>query len=166
LFERGASPTQYFSGAPQISAQQLPNGSWQGTIAQGTFKRDMRANASYTGPVTSQFYNMVKDEEIFHKGQLEGTSSNIISDLWLAQNVMNEVNAKGPYLAPTQNAATALVQNSFQAALTNETTRSEVIAFTYPPGPNGRRCRIEAEAKNAAGARFRVILKCTYTACP
>ncbi len=126
----------------------------------------MRANASYTGPVTSQFYNMVKDEEIFHKGQLEGTSSNIISDLWLAQNVMNEVNAKGPYLAPTQNAATALVQNSFQAALTNETTRSEVIAFTYPPGPNGRRCRIEAEAKNAAGARFRVILKCTYTACP
>jgi hypothetical protein len=163
-FDGSAGPTQYFTGTPQISAQLLPNGSWQGTIAQGTFARAMVSSAVWSGPATSQFMNMIIAEELFHKGQIEGTTSNILIDLWRAERVINAVNAAGPYIAATQSGAIALVQASFQAARNNEITQSNQTAFTA--NTTSRRCAVEREAKNAAGSSFRVAMKCTYTFCP
>ncbi len=163
-FDGSAGPTQYFTGTPQISAQQLPNGSWQGTIAQGTFVRAMVARPVWSGPSTSQFMAMIIAEEVFHQGQIEGTSSNILIDLWRAERVISAVIAAGPYISGTKSGAEALVRASFVAAENNEITQSNRTAFA--PNATSRRCAVEREAKNAAGSSFRVAMKCTYTFCP
>lgn len=160
-----ASPTQFFSGQPAVTVtHNSGTGQWEAIVQAGTFIRNVRATHNNITNVNSQYWQMIENEEVFHVGQLEGTSSNIVSDLWDPAAVLAA--SAGPHVAATQNTARALAQAAFNRALNAEMTRSNTIAFQYPPGANGRRCNIESEAKNAAGATHHGTMTCSYTACP
>jgi len=159
----GAQPTNLWSGAPTYTTTENPP-VWETTVAVGTFVRDVQATSwwNVVGGPASQYYDMVKDEEQFHEGQFEGTTSNILDDLWDPQLIMNAVNANEPYVGATQAASLLAAQNAFNAARVNEQTRS--AAYLVYPHP--RRCAVEAEAKTAAGSSHRAAMPCTYPACP
>ena len=148
-----------WSGDIEITVEQLTNGQWAATITQGTFRRDVQAISWWSVPENSQFYEMVRDEELFHEGQFEGTTSQILSDLWDAQRVISEATASQPFVADTEDAARQAARNAFNAALLAEEMRS---GNEY----DARRCDVEREAKAAAGASYRVALPCTYPGCP
>jgi len=130
-------------------------------VAQGTFVRDVQATSwwSVAGGPASQYYDMVRDEEQFHEGQYEGTTSTIFSDLWDPQLIMNAVNANEPYVGATQAASLLAAQNAFNAARVAEQNRSYLLH-------EARLCPKEQEAKTAAGSSHRAAMPCTYPACP
>ena len=157
-----ASKTNDFSGSMVITTTQTAPNVFESTVAMGTFVRDMQANSVWTAWAISQYHDMVRDEEQFHEGQIEGTTSNILADLWDANLILTAIQANQPYIANTQAGSFALANAAFNTALTNERTRSSNLAFSMA----ARRCAVETEAKNAANSSHRVAMPCTYTACP
>lgn len=148
-----------WSGSIQINTQQLPNGQWEATISQGTWQRDVQASSWWSAPANSQYYNMVKDEEQFHEGQYEGTTSTIFDDLWDDQIVMADATANQPFVAATEAAARQAAESAFNTARQNEEYRSYLLHAA-------RLCPKEQEAKTAAGSSHRVAMPCTYPNCP
>ncbi|MCK4794957.1 MAG: hypothetical protein KAV87_65110, partial [Desulfobacteraceae bacterium] len=162
-----AWPTQFFSGNPTYNVTQNPvTLQWEATVAVGTFIRNVQASHNNVTNANSQYWHQVENEEVFHVGQFEGTTSAIVADLWDPALVMAEVDANEPYVAPTRAGALALAQAAFATAVNNEMNRSNTITFAYPPGPGGRRCDIEREAKAAAGSSHHTTMACSYPACP
>ena len=151
--------TQTWSGNITNSATQLTNGQWAAYINQNTFQRDVQADATWFAPANSQYLNMIRDEEVFHEGQYEGTASTIVNDLWDAQLVMNAATANQPFVAGTEAAAKALAQTAFNNALAAENMRSSIEDSI-------RTCDMEREAKTAAGSSHRALMICTYPNCP
>jgi hypothetical protein len=156
----GASVTNLWSGVPTYTTVfNGGTGLWETTVTQGTFVRDVQATSWWLVPANSQYHDMVRDEEQFHEGQYEGTTSAIFSDLWDPQLIMNAVNANEPYVAGTEAASLQAAVNAFNAAWVNEQTRSSLLH-------EARLCPKEQEAKTAAGSSHRVAMPCTYPACP
>ena len=151
--------TQLWSGNIQISTVQLTNGQWEATISQNTFSRNVQASSTWTAPANSQYHDMVRDEEQFHEGQYEGTTSTIVNDLWDAQLVMNAATAYQPFTGYTEASARAAAQADFDAARSQEESRSLAL-------DSARTCDMEREAKTAAGASYRAAMPCTYPNCP
>lgn len=161
--EGATQATQYFSGMPGFNIVRLANGTFQGVLTQNTFKRDIKAVADYA-PANSQFFDMIRDEELFHQGQFEGTNSSILlNDLWLAQNVINGANNGGIFTGATAEIVHMNLVAAFNTARDNEIARSEATAYPYP---GTRRCAIEREAKEMAKSSYKLVLACTYPNCP
>ncbi|MCZ7592124.1 MAG: hypothetical protein M5U15_08185 [Kiritimatiellae bacterium] len=151
--------TQLWSGNIQITAVQLTNGQWEATISQNTFSRNVQASSTWTAPANSQYHDTVRDEEQFHEGQYEGTTSTIVNDLWDDQLVMNAATANQPFIATTEAQARAAAQAAFNVARSQEEARSLALDSV-------RTCDMEREAKTAVGASHRAAMPCTYPNCP
>ena len=138
---------------------QSQNGQFVVTVSAGTFRRNVRAEYFITAPPDSQFYPMILAEELFHVGQYEGTTSSIFSDLWSAQNVIDEVVGMAPFQASSCEEARELAENAFLNALEAEELRCEVLLAA-------RRCDMEREAKTAIGSTHVLSMPCIYPECP
>ena len=162
---------QYFSGDIVITTTQISPTNWEATVTQGTFQRDVQALLNMSCPTNSQFYNMVLNEELYHRDmQFENPSHSLLSAYWLPANVMANVTALEPYIGATEQAAISAATNSFDFYYNAEVVRSINEALTEPayPGayPGDVRCALEAEAKTAAGASHCMKIECTYPNCP
>jgi hypothetical protein len=126
----------------------------------GNFRRDVQSTSSWTVPANSQYFNQVKNEEIYHETQQhENASHHLLQNCWIALNIYNAFKAGEPYTGATAIAAQGAAVNAWNQALSAENARSSALFGSYT-------CALEKEAKNSAGSSHRVKLKCTYTNCP
>jgi hypothetical protein len=147
-----------WAGDIQITTLQLTNGQWQATISQGTFSRSIQTSRTVSAPANSQYYNMVRDEEVFHEGQFKGTTSTIYNDLFDAQLVMNAAAANQPFIANSNELVRATARAAFNIAKLDEEWRSRQLDAA-------RNRDIQREAKTAVGASHRCAMSCTYPEC-
>jgi len=157
-----ARVTQYFSGAPEYTSvfneqTQL----WETTVAQGTFVRDVQAMSWWLDLANSQYYDMVRDEEKYHEEkQIENPSHVRWGTCFLAQNVMNTVQANQPYTHAGLTQSLSLAQQAFGNAYEAEVDRSWNYLESKPVY-----CANESEAKNAVGSSYRCTMPCMYPDC-
>ena len=129
---------------------------------QGSFRRNVIAQAVWWAPAQSQFKSFVMDEENFHKTQqLENPNHVMMVDLFDPNRVMAQAYQlwwDGPNAAYSQ----AMVLQGFVVLSNAEWMRSTSF-FQYP---SPRRCFIEAEAKQNTVIQFGFHMTCAYPLCP
>ena len=157
-----ADPIQLFSGSPHYTTVRNPQtGLYETTVSQGTFMRDVIAISWWKAPKNSQYYNMVKDEEQYHeKQQMENPDHPRWGTAYLAENIMNDVQANEPYVHRNKRRSKKLAQKAFGKAFKDEMKRSD----TYI-NRQSIICADEREAKEAVGASHRASMPCTYPDC-
>jgi hypothetical protein len=165
------SATQTFTGAPTIATvpKQIMVRGRPVVIATttvtgvGTLRRDPRGTVTmFRCPPNSQFFNYIRDEENYHVGQIEGRNGNLCADLWLVQNVMNQLNGRS-FDGLNAAASIAVANQAILLAIRNENMRCNNM-MTYPPA-NAKRCALETEAKANTRIRFGYHMPCAYPLC-
>ena len=154
-----------WAGMPQVvfGPSPLIPGAVRAVIGgQGSFRRNVIAQAVWWAPAQSQFKSFVMDEENFHKTQqLENPNHVMMVDLFDPNRVMAQAYQlwwDGPNAAYSQ----AMVLQGFVVLSNAEWMRSTSF-FQYP---SPRRCFIEAEAKQNTGIQFGFHMTCAYPLCP
>jgi hypothetical protein len=153
-----------FTGLPTLNTVMNGAGQFETTISVGTFARNFTVTATWsvTGGTASQFFTMVRAEELKHKEHYENPANPYAGTTFLVANVMNAAQAGQPYVAGTAAASQAAAAAAFNAALTAEINRS-VAYYGYP---SAGRCALETAAKAEVGSSHRVKMKCAYPLCP
>jgi len=161
-----AGPTQTFVGEPTRFSRINPpaaGGGFEGYVSDWTpYRREMRATTTNIALATSQWRTPIQDEEDYHVGQITGVNGVLGALQYIRANVINAVNAGGPYIGATRAIANTLCWNAFVAAENAELARSAAM-YVYP---NAHRCAMERQAKAAVGIAFRFKMACAYPACP
>jgi hypothetical protein len=157
--ESFAEPTNYWAGEIDVfpSYNSVFN-LWEATVSVGSFRRDVRGAVTIQMPSASQFYPMLLAEEMFHVGQLEGTTSTLLNHLWKAEDVMGLLLARQPFWGDSEEEVIAKAKRSW----TNYCHRIEINGFDAIQVGTSLRYQMEQEAKTAAGASHRYALRCTY----
>lgn len=158
-----ANITKTFDGDPTYTtALNTMTNKWETTIQQGVFARDVKANALVMAPPNSQYRQMIIDEENFHKTQqFENVNHIRWGTCYVVANIINAVQAGGPYVAETYQQSEQAAKQAFEAAKVAENARSLNYA-----NDQTRICADEIEAKQAVGVSYSMLLKCTYKNCP
>jgi Glucodextranase, domain B len=156
-------PGSFWSGELAVTVAGSP-GAYTATLSLGTLTRDILASISLepTHP-NSQFIDWIVAEETFHKGQYEGTTSDIFDHLWDPLDVLADAISQGPFTAPTIEEVVAEARNAEDLAKGFVEGRDLDIATGF--GPGSLRCQAECEAKAAVGACFRISFPCAYGDC-
>jgi hypothetical protein len=106
---------------------------------------------------------MIAAEEAYHaNSQITNPNHAIMGTAFLTANVLSMVQASQPYAGNTAAESLSAAKSAFAAATNFELSRS----YAYFSYPSPTRCALEKEAKSAVNASYRLIMKCTYTACP
>lgn len=159
-----ASVTTPFSGVPSYSTVfDSSTGKYMTTVSTGSFSRTVGASQSVTAPFSSQYRGMIAAEEAYHaNSQITNPNHAIMGTAFLTANVLSMVQASQPYAGNTAAESLSAAKSAFAAATNFELSRS----YAYFSYPSPTRCALEKEAKSAVNASYRLIMKCTYTACP
>jgi hypothetical protein len=151
----------YFTGYPDIEATEFTPGTWTVTITRGLFVKDVLAK-----PITlnvnpnSQYYQLTKDEEIYHSEQYEGIKpSDCYDQGFIVDSVLNNVN-KYLITGPTAEIAIATAQQYIDGCINNEKIRSINLWWTISCS-----CSREYEAKTHLGELYNGRWECSHPEC-
>ena len=163
-----AIANSYFTGEPEFEIEAVAGSSNTYRFIralQGSLIRDIDVEIVGINEIeeNSQYKSMILAEEQFHVGQLQGTTSNILDDLWRPENLISAFNTQfsGQSLnASSLGAAKIQIKSVFDKFTTIFLNADTDIA-------KDRRCCVEYEAKNASGASYRLKMECAYAnTCP
>jgi hypothetical protein len=102
---------------------------------------------------------MIMNEELYHeKKQIENPNHYIYGKAYLAENIMNNVQAYQPYVGITNEKSLKLAQDTFMDFMEIEMKRSHNYRWEH-------RYEIEKEAKAAVGASHRCAMPCAKPDC-
>jgi hypothetical protein len=150
--------TDLWAGDIAVYYAKFPDGTWGAIFSPGDFRREIKTTTTIRCNPNSQFYDMIVAEENFHKGQFEGTTSNIYDDLWNPNKVIEYILWHSPYSGVSEEDVKSQFEQTEYDAKRIEWTRSYNLFLA-------RECEKEREAKTAVKSSHRVSLQCTYPEC-
>ncbi len=131
---------------------------------QGSFRRDIKASIDMSSThQNSQFYNMVRKEELFHEKQLEGTVSSAIdpSIHWSADVVASRI--VGSIITGPKQWVETESTNFVNDEISDHYSDTWLAFAAYSFGNiTTLRKEIECQAKDHAGSQFHFEMICAY----
>ena len=113
----------------------------------------------------SQFYSMVADEENHHAAQFKHSVDGIVNPRvhWSTEQVRHSIHG-AEFDGMSKSSAHEMAIMVIYAALKHEDRQSFTEVSDYN-NSSSLRCSLERAAKNAAGAKYFLRLKCSYPNC-
>lgn len=159
-----AQITRAFSGEPNFDAHKVGDGYVYKFIDYGSFKRDPHAvsNIWVHEGENSQYYSLVEKEEEFHVQQVKNPTHPICGKYFKVKSVLDKFNEKKPLSYNSREAAINAAKKIWQSEAHNVRVHDQ--NELYRKGSDNR-CKLEKEAKKAAGKMYLFSIKNKYPEC-